>query len=162
MTWNWFFFVVLCLTFFVTKFHWSGSNILTTTLIWSKRSIFRWSSIWLIKWFIKIVFLWFAHTPHWIEHKCQIGLDRRYIFNKFCNTTLLQDYFDICSSNQSKKRKYEKNDFDEKGINWASAMNTCFTSNWCCGQNIWPRPMKFWHKKVKHSTRQARAILHFL
>ena len=37
--------------------------------------------------------------------------------------------------------------FDEERINQASATNTCFTSNWCCGQNIWHRPMKFWHKK---------------
>ena len=26
-------------------------------------------------------------------------------------------------------------------------MNTYLTSNWCCGQTTWPRPMKFWHKK---------------
>ena len=36
-----------------------------------------------------------------------------------------------------------RNSFDEKGIHWASATNTCFTSNW------WHRPMKFWHKKLK-------------
>ena len=40
-----------------------------------------------------------------------------------------------------------ENTVDEKWINWASATNTCFTSNWCCGQNIWHRPMKFLHKK---------------
>ena len=54
MTWNWFFYLVLCLTFFVSKFHWSVSNILSTTSIWSKRSICSWSSIY--PFFIKSIF----------------------------------------------------------------------------------------------------------
>ena len=45
MTWNHFSLIVLCLTFFVSKFHGSELNSLFITSVWSKMSIFSLSSI---------------------------------------------------------------------------------------------------------------------
>ena len=138
MTWNWFSYIVLCLTFFVSKSHWSVSIILSTTSIWSKTSICGWSSI--HPFFIITKFLLFLTG---MSGKYQICFSWRYLY-EFKKKSLTWDSFSICSSNWSKMR--EKS-FDEKRINRASATNTCFTSNWCCGQNIWHRTVKFWHKK---------------
>ena len=41
MIWYNFFSEVLCLTFFVSKFHWSGSNSLSITSIWSISCIYN-------------------------------------------------------------------------------------------------------------------------
>ena len=41
-----------------------------------------------------------------------------------------------------------KNNFQNQNyVKRASPLNAHFTSNWCCGQDNWPKPMKFLHKK---------------
>ena len=43
VVWDEFSFIILCLTFFVLKFHWFSLNSLTTTSIWTKTIIYSFS-----------------------------------------------------------------------------------------------------------------------
>ena len=65
VVWDQFSFIVLCLTFFVLKFHWFSLNSLTTTSIWSKTIIYSFS--WKYGENFKADFLEIPLISQWLE-----------------------------------------------------------------------------------------------
>ena len=47
---------------------------------------------------------------------------------------------------------------DENRIYWATSVNTCYSLNWCCGQTIHLKPMKFGHKKMSNIVLQETGV----
>ena len=144
MTWNHFPLIVLCLTFFVSKFHGSELNSLFITTVWSKMKIYSLSLITeffnLGSFFLK----YFDVEMTWATDATLVLNERESNYLPFeINLAFMLK----SSSYKSKSKKtflYKKKILSWK---WASSRNASFTSIWCCGQTIQLRPMIFWHKK---------------
>ena len=136
MTWNHFSLIVLCLTFFVSKFHGSELNSFSITSIWSKMNIYSLSLI--TDFFSSGQFLselfWCYND---LNHRCYIGLEWKTV-----KLSSIWDQSGIYNWSQRKTAQMKKIS------NQAQAVNIHFTSNWCYGQTIQLRSMKFWHKKT--------------
>ena len=138
-------FKVLYLTFFVSKFHWSELNSLSTTLNRSKRGISRRSSI-------SAQILLFKSGKFFFDlFFFEDGLNQSGLKRKMILLSIIWEQSGNYSSSHLQMRTHrrktsliEKEEFELKMIfSW----NASYTSIWCCGQTIQLRPMKFWYKK---------------
>ena len=141
MTWNYFSLMVLCLTFFVSKFHGSELNSFSITSIWSKMNIY---SLSLITDFFHLGSL-FSNCSDLkmasATHATLVSNERKSNYLPF--ETNLASISQVVFKWEQIKEKLPRLKKKVLSWKWASFRNASFTSIWCCGQTIQLRPMKF-------------------
>ena len=147
MTWNHLSLTVLCLTFFVSKFHGFELNSLFITSVWRKMNIYSLSLITDI--FHLGSFFWNCSDVN-----ITLAKDATLVVNEMepnylpfeTNLAFIAQVVFKWEQIKVKLSCLEKKILSWK---WASSRNASFTSIYCCGQSIQLRPMKFGYKKCQ-------------
>ena len=123
----------------MSKFHCSVSNIFSKTSIWIKTSLSSIYPFFYQNYFPSFLSVWAANAKK--------SPNLKMFFWNLLKYLQPRQVWHLLLNPMKNKSKSKKNSFGKLRLIWAISEKACFSSNWCCGQSIKLRPIKFLYKK---------------